>query len=155
MRSIFLSFSPEWYPYIENGKKIYEHRKRFCNEPVIAYLYVGLPVQKIVAILELGQREEITNWLERYKEDPAAIKRIEDCLKRNRYAMEIKTIQFIEPIPIKTIIDEFPKFHIPQSYFYLDNKPEIFNFLKGKIVPKGNKIVNDFSKIKSTDICMY
>lgn len=46
MKSIFLSFSPEWYPYIENGKKIYEHRKRFCDEPVIAFLYLGLPIQK-------------------------------------------------------------------------------------------------------------
>lgn len=138
MKSIFLSFSPEWYTYIENGKKIYEHRKRFCDEPVVAYLYIGLPVQKIVAILELGKREEITNWLEKYKDDPAAIERIKVCLTRNRYAMEIQTIQFIEPISIKTIIEKFPKFHIPQSYFYLDNKPELFDFLKQQVVLKEN-----------------
>ena len=155
MRSIFLSFSPEWYSYIEDGRKIYEHRKRFCNEPVIAYLYLGLPVQQIIAILELGQRIDMNNWLEEYKEDPEAIKRISDSLTRNRYAMEIKKVQFIEPIGISEVIEVFPQFHIPQSYFYLDNKPEVFDFIKSKIKMKWPEIINNFDNISSDLICRY
>ena len=61
MRSIFLSFRPEYYHYIEDGTKIYEYRKRFCNKPVIGYLYLDLPVQKIVVISELGHRKDMKN----------------------------------------------------------------------------------------------
>lgn len=155
MKSIFLSFSPEWYPYIENGKKIYEHRKRFCDEPVIAFLYLGLPIQKIVAILELGKRIDMKLWLEQYKEDPMAVERIENSLKRNNYAMEIRKVQFIEPIPIKEVIEQFPDFHIPQSYFYLDNKKELFEFIQSKVVKTGPEITHDFSTISSDEICRY
>lgn len=155
MRSIFLSFSLEWYSYIEVGRKIYEQRKRFCNEPVIAYLYLGLPVQQVVAILELGRRIYIKKWLEEYKEDLEAIKKINDSLTRNRYAMEIKKVQFIEPIGINEVIEVFPQFHIPQLYFYLDNKPEIFDFIKSKIRIKGSEIVNNFHEISSDLICRY
>lgn len=155
MRTIFLSFSPEWYPYIESGEKIYEHRKRFCKEPVIAYLYLGLPVQKIVAILELGKRINIESWLDKYRDDEEAIVRITESLRKNRFAMEIKTIQFIEPIPIDCVINEFPNFHIPQSYFYLDNKPELLSFINERVVSRGNKICNSFDNIKSDEICRY
>lgn len=39
MRKIILSFSFEWYEQLKSGDKIYEHRKRFCKEPVEAYIY--------------------------------------------------------------------------------------------------------------------
>lgn len=155
MRSIFLSFSPEWYQYIVSGEKIYEHRKRFTNEPVAAYLYLGLPVQKIVAVLELGKRIDMNDWLEIYKNNPDTINRIQASLKRKKYAMEIKSVQFIEPIAIKDVIKEFPQFHIPQSFFYLDNKKDIFEFISNRIVPLGEKKYNDFSKIDANIICRY
>lgn len=39
MRKIILSFNFEWYEQLKSGDKIYEHRKRFCKEPVEAYIY--------------------------------------------------------------------------------------------------------------------
>ena len=155
MRSIFLSFSPEWYPYIQSGDKIYEHRKRFCNEPVVAYLYLGLPVQQIVAIVELGNRIEMREWLEQYKNDSAAIARIKDSLTRNNYAMEIKRVQFIEPINISDVISLFPDFHIPQSYFYLDGKEELFSYIKSRVVIIGDSIEHNFDNISSEKICRF
>ena len=41
MKSILLSFKPRWADLIMTGVKIYEYRKRFCNEPVMAYMYVS------------------------------------------------------------------------------------------------------------------
>lgn len=32
MKKILLSFQPYWVEKIMNGDKIYEYRKRFCNE---------------------------------------------------------------------------------------------------------------------------
>ena len=50
MRTILLSFSPSYYDILKNGQKVFEYRKRFCNEKVKAYLYLGKPIQKIVGI---------------------------------------------------------------------------------------------------------
>lgn len=66
-----------------------------------------------------------------------------------------KKVQFIEPIGITEIIEVFPQFHIPQSYFYLDNKPEIFDFIKSNIKMKGPEIINKFDDIFSDLICKY
>ena len=87
MRTMLLSFSPEWYQDLSNGRKIYEHRKRFFNEPVIAYIYLGLPHRQIVAKIHLGKWEELSDWLTKYSYDMDAVERIKDYLTRNRFAM--------------------------------------------------------------------
>ena len=56
MRTILLSFSPIYYDILKSGDKVFEYRKRFCNEKVKAYLYLGKPVQQIVGILWLDKR---------------------------------------------------------------------------------------------------
>lgn len=80
MRKMILSFSYEWYPQLKSGEKIYEHRKRFCKEPVEAYIYIGLPYRQLVAVVELGKPEIIEDWLEKYRYDEAAVERIKDYL---------------------------------------------------------------------------
>ncbi len=155
MKTIFLSFSPEWYKYIVSGEKIYEHRKRFTKEPVVAYLYLGIPIQQIVAIIELGERIEISSWLEKYRDNQEAVERIQKSLCKNRYAMEIRSVQFIRPIDIKKVINAFPEFHIPQSFFYLDNKKEIFEFLKKETVKIGSRKDNTFYNVDVENICKY
>lgn len=64
--------------------------------------------------------------------------------------MQWKKVQFIEPIGISEVIEVFP-----QSYFYLDNKPEVFDFIKSKIKMKGTEIINSFDNISSDLICRY
>ena len=55
MKKLLLSFQPYWVEKIMNGEKIYEYRKRFCNEPVIAYMYVSTPVKAVTGIIHLGK----------------------------------------------------------------------------------------------------
>ena len=153
LRSILLSFSYEWYSYLKTGEKIYEHRKRFCKEPVIAYLYIGLPIRKIVAVLELGIPVQIEDWLEKYKYDADAIKRIRDSLTRNKVAMPILSFQEIQPIDIREIEINNKGFRVPISYMYLDDKPQLFEDISSRVIPIGEKITHQFGNISSNKIC--
>lgn len=153
-RTIFLSFSPTWYDYVIKQHKIYEHRKRFTKYETRAYLYLGLPVQSIVAILELGPRIEISDWLSLYQDESTQI-RIKDFLTRNRWAMEIRSVQPIEPIPISIIKKEFGDFNIPRSFFFLDKKKEVLDYIDSLVKYQGPLLVNNFENITAKDICRY
>ena len=47
MRKMLLSFKPEVYEKIKSGKKIFEHRRNFPDESIMAYMYVSSPVKAI------------------------------------------------------------------------------------------------------------
>lgn len=153
MRVMLLSFSPEWYPYMLSGEKIYEHRKRFYDGPVIAYIYLGLPYRQIVAKTYLGKRERISDWLEAYKEDKEAIERINDYLTRNKYAMPIYSFQELEPIDARKMEQEIEGFRVPISYMFLDDKPELLRYIEDREKYKGNKIEHTFENITADEIC--
>lgn len=69
MRTMLLSFKPEWYSRIKDGSKIYEYRRTFPNEDIMAYMYVSAPMKMIVGKIHLGKRININNWKEQYKND--------------------------------------------------------------------------------------
>lgn len=153
MRTMILSFSPEWYPFLKSGEKIYEHRKRICKETVTAYIYLGIPYRQIVAKIILGERENISDWLEKYSYDTQAICRIKDCLTRNNYAKPIISYQELNPIDIRIMESELDGFRVPISYMFIDDKPEILNYIKNREIAVNKKIVHDFNEISSDKIC--
>lgn len=153
MRKILLSFSYEWYSYLKSGQKIYEHRKRFCKEPVEAYLYIGIPLRQIVAKLELGSPELIEDWLAKYKDSSEATERIKDCLTRNKVAMPICSFQEIKPIDIRLIENDFDGFRVPISYMYLDTKPDLLKYISERTEPIGKLIKHEFISIPADKIC--
>lgn len=53
MRKMLLSFKPEVYEKIKSGKKKFEHRRNFPDEPIMAYMYVSAPVKAITGIVYL------------------------------------------------------------------------------------------------------
>lgn len=150
---MLLSFSSEWLPYLIRGEKKFEHRKRFYKEDVIAYIYIGAPMRKIVAKIELGKREELKDWVNKYSYDNEAIKRINDFMTRNKYVMPVKWVQRIEPIDIREIEKEIEGFRVPISYMFLDDKVELFEAIESRVKNVGDCLINDFSNIKSTDVC--
>ncbi len=154
MRTILLSFSPKYYEILKCGEKIFEHRSRFCNEEVEAYIYLGIPHQKLVAHVTLGKRIPLSEWLEEYRDDQDTCERISRFMIKNNYAMPILTFQEIEPIDINEIMLEFPQFCIPRSYCYLNNQEKLFEFIKSKTIYKGVKRVNNFNKISKDIICI-
>ena len=54
MRKMLLSFKPEVYEKIKSGKKKFEHRRNFPDEPIMAYMYVSAPIKAIKGIVYLG-----------------------------------------------------------------------------------------------------
>mgnify|MGYP000204223650 CR=1 FL=1 len=51
MRTMLLSFKPEWYNRIKDGSKIFEYRRTFPDEEIMAYMYVSAPVKAIKGIV--------------------------------------------------------------------------------------------------------
>lgn len=92
---MLLSFRPDVYEKIKSGVKIFEHRRNFPDEPIMAYMYVSSPVKAITGVVYLGKRHCLSDWMEDYKEDSNAVTRIKEYIEKYhyRYAMEIDRFQ--------------------------------------------------------------
>ena len=64
---MLLSFRPDVYEKIKSGVKIFEHRRNFPDEPIMAYMYVSSPVKAITGVVYLGKRHCLSDWMEDYK----------------------------------------------------------------------------------------
>ena len=132
MRTMLLSFKPEWYNKIMDGSKLFEYRRTFPNEEIMAYMYVSSPVKMIVGRIHLGKRIDINTWREQYKSDKGVCERIDGFLTRHTYAMPV--LSFLTDDKgnrIRNTSRKFnPNFVCPQMYYYLDNYPELFDFIK-------------------------
>ena len=103
MRTMLLSFKPEWYNRIKEGSKIFEYRRTFPDEEILAYMYVSSPMKMIVGKIHLGRKIDINTWKEEYKEDEQVCERIDDFLTRHTYAMPILSFQMTKEIDLETL----------------------------------------------------
>lgn len=154
MRTILLSFDEKWFPVLKSGDKIFEHRRKFCNEEVRAFLYLGKPRQQIVAEIGLAKRERLEEWLVQYQDDERVICRIHDFMRRNKFVMKVLWFKEIEPINIVRLQEQFPELKIPISFHFLDKKPAVLKWLDDNKKYTGYQIENDFSYIDKDDICV-
>lgn len=153
MKTMLLSFKPEWYEKIISGNKIYEYRRNFSKEEVIAYMYVSSPKKMIVGKIHLGKKIDINKWKEDYNYNKEVISRIDDFIVKHKYAMPILSFQMTEPIDLETIREFNNKFVCPQMYYYLDNYPELFEFIRDKAKDIGDLKKNNFENVRLDDIC--
>lgn len=154
MRKILLSFKPNVYQKIFNGVKIFEHRRNFPDEPIMAYMYVSKPVRAITGIVYLNNRHVISDWKNEFAADSEAVERIENYEKSYRYAMEILEFQETTEIRLDDLKRDIPNFVVPQSYIYLDNNPELLEYIENQIRLKAVNIQHDFSTITSNQVCL-
>ena len=63
LRKMLLSFRPDVYEKIKSGVKIFEHRRNFPDEPIMAYMYVSSPVKAITGVVYLGKRHCLSDWM--------------------------------------------------------------------------------------------
>ena len=152
---MLLSFKPNVYKKIYEGVKIFEHRRNFPNEPIMAYRYVSKPVRAITGIVYLSNRHELIDWERQFSYDSQALQRIEDYKKSYRYAMEIVEFQETNKISLDDLKRDLPNFVVPQSYIYLDNNTELLKYIDEKIVEQGKNIKHDFSIVTSNQICVH
>lgn len=118
MRTMLLSFKPRWYNKIMDGSKIFEYRRTFPNEEIMAYMYVSSPVKMIVGRIHLGKRIDINTWKEQYKADKEVCERIDDFLTRHTYAMPVLSFQMTKEIELEILRKFNPNFVCPQMYYY-------------------------------------
>lgn len=154
MRTMLLSLKPEVFQNVLSGKKIYEHRRVFPDEPIKAYIYISRPIQALAGIMYLGNKVNIEDWKEKYKEDVDAQIRIEDYLKHHKVAMEIQRFQNTSSIALADVKKVFPNFLIPQMYYYLDEHP-LLQYLEDNLIPIGEPITHTFENITSNQICVH
>lgn len=154
MRKMLLSFKPEVYEKIKSGKKIFEHRRNFPDEPIMAYMYVSSPVKAVTGIVYLGKRHLLSDWREEFKNDKEAIVRIEKYQELYRYAMEINEFQETTEISLGDLRRDVLGFVAPQMYIYLDGT-ELLDYIENKIENLDGYIAHDYSVIKSNEVCVY
>lgn len=154
MRTMLLSLKQEVFQNVKSGKKIYEHRRVFPDEPIKAYIYISRPIQALEGIMYLGNKVNIEDWKEKYKEDVEVQIRIEDYLQHHKVAMEIQRFQNTSSITLAEIKKVFSNFLIPQMYYYLDDHP-LLQFLEDNLEPIGQPITHTFENITSDQICVH
>lgn len=103
MRTMLLSFKPEWYNRIKEGSKIFEYRRTFPDEEILAYMYVSSPMKMIIGKIHLGRKIDINSWKEEYKDDLEVCGRIDDFLTRHTYAMPVLSFQMTKGIDLETL----------------------------------------------------
>ncbi|MDO5155976.1 MAG: hypothetical protein Q4D51_08415 [Eubacteriales bacterium] len=153
MRTMLLSFKPEWFNRIKDGSKIYEYRRTFPDEEIMAYMYVSSPMKMIVGKIHLGRKININTWKEQYREDDEVCARVDDFLTRHEYAMPVLSFQMTKEISLDELRKFNPKFVCPQMYYYLENYPDLFEYIKANAVDVGELQVNSFDSVAKEDIC--
>lgn len=131
-RKIFLSFRPEFFRPILYDIKKYEYRKRFCDEPTTAYLYLSSPIRKVIGIMELGKALHMDEIVSNYNKESAVYSRIIKCIEGGeKYAVPIESLQlFKKPISIEKIKEIKNDFSVPQCYLNLENFKNVLDFLE-------------------------
>lgn len=154
MRKMLLSFKPEVYEKIKSGKKIFEHRRNFPDEPIMAYMYVSAPVKAITGIVYLGKRHLLSDWREEFKDDKDAVARIEKYQESYRYAMEIDEFQETTEISLENLKRDIPGFYAPQMYIYLDGT-ELLEYIEKNVEMQYVNVSHEFKNIESSMVCVY
>ena len=154
MRKMLLSFKPEVYEKIKSGKKIFEHRRNFPDEPIMAYMYVSAPVKAITGIVYLGKRHLLSDWHEEFKDDKDAVARIEKYQESYRYAMEIDEFQDTTEISLNDLRRDIPGFYAPQMYIYLDGT-QLLEYIEKHITKKSITVKHEFDCIVSNEVCVH
>lgn len=154
MRKMLLSFKPQIYDKIYEGVKIFEHRRNFPDEPIMAYMYVSKPVRAITGIVILNNRHKLEDWEIEFKDDVEALERIKKYKESYRYAMEISEFKETNMISLDDLKRDINSFVAPQSYIYLDNNPKLLKYIESRISIKDKCIKHDFSNIIANQICV-
>jgi len=135
-KEILLSLREEYYKKMLNGSKKYEYRTKYLKEETTAYIYISKTLKKIVAKIEFGMpivgtAEQIATISER--ENPGSYDEMLQYMHNDiGYAIPIKKIIQLEEISLEDIKNIISGFAPPQSYYILDNKPELLNILKSQ-----------------------
>ena len=154
-RKIFLSFRPEFFRPILYNLKMYEYRKRFCNEPTTAYLYLSSPVQEVIGIMELGQPILTTDKINDYEKGSIVYNRISHCIEGGElFAIPIESLQlFKTPVNIQKLKNIDNNFNVPQCYLNIEKFSKVYEYLKNQELYE-KEYENSHSTLYENNFCM-
>lgn len=133
MRMVLMSLREVYFNEILNDKKHYEYRKKYCEEESIAYIYISKTRKEIAGKIWFGKpivgtAEEIAQIAE--ADQPGNHDGIKEYIGDSvGYAIPVIKVETINKIGLKEIKESFAEFCPPQSYYYLDNKKELMDFI--------------------------
>ena len=154
MRSILLSFSPDWFEKLESGLLKYEYRYNFPDgDTTLVYFYVGRPVKAITGIALMGSREHLKLWKAKYQSrDPRVLSRIDEYLQDCRYAIPILSFQKTNQIPLSQLNHELENFVVPRMYYFIENTA-LQKYLERNLKPIDAPYKPDLDKMTDDEIC--
>ena len=96
-KKYFSKFQTRVFQTNFNGIKKYEYRKRFCKEPVIAYLYLSSPVQEVIGKIKFEKPLMTKELLDVYSNNKKIKSRLLRCLEnKEQYIIPIVSLQLFE-----------------------------------------------------------
>ena len=154
MKSIILSFSPDWFEKLESGLLKHEYRYNFPDSSrTLVYFYVSRPVKAITGIALMGAREQLKSWEIKYESrGPAVVSRINDYLQDCRYAIPIISFQKTNQIPLDQLNRDLGNFVVPRMYYFIDGTT-LSDYLEQNLKPIGEPYKPDLNIITDDDIC--
>lgn len=155
MKKIFLSFNPIYFKPLLYGLKMYEYRKRFCDEETKAYLYLSGKKRMVIGVLELGKPIRLDKTRDEYLNYPETLKRVDEYIeKRDVCAVPIKSLRlFDKPILLSDLREEIKGFMPPQMYYVLDNHKELKDILERQKL-KDYEFIHKHEKIYYDNLAM-
>ena len=136
--TVLLSLREIYYNEMLKGKKHYEYRTRYLKGESEAYIYISRTKKSIVAKIIfdrpiIGGSKIIAQFAK--SDDESTYESILNYIgDKTGYAIPIKQIIKIKEVTLSEIKEKFPNFTIPQSYYSLDKKPELLEYLRSKEV---------------------
>ena len=153
MGTVLLSLKPEAFQNVLSGKK-YMSIERFSMMDLLLHIFTSVDLSKRLLELCIQEKKEIIEWKKTYKDDCAALERIDEYLKHHKVEMEIQKFQNTTSVSLGEIKKVFHKFIIPQMYYYLDDHP-MLQYLEDNLIPIGEPIIHTFENITSNQICVH
>ena len=115
---------------------------------------IGLSIKHNHDAVKHSKRHLLSDWREEFKNDKAAVVRIEKYQELYRYAMEINEFQETTEISLGALRRDVSGFVAPQMYIYLDGT-ELLDYIENKIENLDGCTVHDYSVIKSNEVCVH
>lgn len=134
--TVLMSLREKYYNAMLSGQKKHEFRTRFLKTPSAAYIYISRTKKAIVAKINFGapliaSSEEIAKISE--SENPGSYAGMMSYLHSGSgYAIPIESIEPLKEVSLDELRLEFPNLVVPQSYYILDKKSELLEFIKAR-----------------------
>lgn len=103
--------------------------------------------------IHLERKIDINVWKDKYKDDLEVCDRIDDFLARHTYAMPVLSFQMTNAIDLEILRKFNPSFVCPQMYYYLENYPELLEFIKKHATDIDELQINSFENIGKEEMC--